>query len=94
MSLEPREPDEFDELIEYQSAQATRIRNFLGTLVSDPKMLGAYFQNRAAVLQDEVAAGRLTGEDMALLLSDDYSRIQKVMSLGSAPQRWLVIWIV
>ena len=94
MSPEPREPHEFDELIEYQSAQATRIRGFLGTLASDPKTLGAYVQNRAAVLQDELAAGRLIGEDIALLLSDDYYRIQKVMSLGANPHPWLIIWIV
>jgi hypothetical protein len=45
-------------------------------------------------LRGEVEDGRLIGEDVALLLSDDYSRVQKVMSKGSKPARWLVIWIV
>ena len=94
MSREPREPEEFDDLIEYQSAQAARIRVFLGTLAEDNDVLFAYIKSRSAVLTDQVAAGLLTGDDMALLMSDDYSRVQKVMSLGSAPQRWLVVWIV
>jgi hypothetical protein len=94
VSLEPPiQPDDFDELSEFQEKQAARIRIFLGRLAEEDDLLRAYFKDRVAVLQGEVQGERLIGEDVALLLSDDYSRVYEVMSKGSKPQRWLVIWI-
>lgn len=95
MSLEePIQPDDFDELRDFQAAQAGRIRGFLASLADNEDLLRAYIKDRGDVLRGEVEGGRLIGEDVALLLSDDYSRVQKVMSKGSKPARWLVIWIV
>lgn len=95
MSLdEPIQPDDFDELDDFQAAQAARIRLFLGRLAEDDDLLGAYFKDRGAVLRGELEGERLIGEDVGLLLSDDYSRVYEVMSKGSAPKRWLVVWIV
>jgi hypothetical protein len=91
---EPIQPDDFDELDDFQAAQAARIRVFLGRLAEEDDLLRAYFKDRGAVLQGEMEAGRLIGEDKALLLSDDYSRVYEVMSKGSKPQRWLITWIV
>jgi hypothetical protein len=91
---EPIQPDDFDEVKDFQAAQAVRIRGFLVSLFESDDLLRAYITDRGAVLSGEVASGRLIGEDQALLMSDDYSRVQKVMSKGSKPARWLVIWIV
>ena len=60
----------------------------------DDDLLVRYINDRVAVLHDEVEDERLNTEDVALLLDSDYSRVYEVMSQGSAPQRWIVIWIV
>ena len=57
-------------------------------------MKQAELWNRVAVLRNEVERKRLDSEDVALLLDSDYSRVYEVMSQGSAPMRWIVIWIV
>jgi hypothetical protein len=91
---EPRQPDDFDELDDFQAAQAARIRVFLGRLADEDDLLRAYIKDRGDVLRGEVEGGRLIGEDLALLLSDDYSRVYEVMSKGSKARRWLITWIV
>lgn len=88
MSLEPIEPGE---LKDFQEAQAGRIRAFLKRLAKDDDLLLRYINDRVAVLRKEKD---LTTEDVALLLDSDYSRVYEVMSQGSAPQRWIVVWIV
>ena len=94
MSLGPIKPDDYSELKDYQEAQAGRIRAFLAELAKDPDLLRDFIDDRVTVLQRWVDGGGLFNEDVALLLSDDYSRVYEVMSKGSQPMRWLVIWIV
>jgi len=88
--LNPFSPDELDD---FQKQQAGRIRAFLKRLAKNDKLLISYINDRVAVLQNEVKAKRLTGEDVALLLDNDYSRVYEVMSKGSQPQRWINIWV-
>ena len=90
MPLNPFSPDELDD---FQKQQAGRIRAFLKRLAKNDKLLISYINDRVAVLQNEVKAKRLTGEDVALLLDNDYSRVYEVMSKGSQPQRWINIWV-
>lgn len=90
-SLEPIEPGE---LKDFQTEQAGRIRGFLKRLAKNDKLLLRYINNRVAVLQDEVKRGRLTTEDVALLLDSDYTRVYEVMSQGSQPLRWIIVWII
>lgn len=94
MSLEPIKPDDYDELQDFQEAQAGRIRAFLAELAKDDRLLHDYIEDRVSVLQRWVDGGGLFNEDVALLLDSDYSRVYEVMSKGSQPMRWLVIWIV
>jgi hypothetical protein len=82
------------EITEFQKAQAVRVRDFLRRLDEEDGLLGRYFEDRVTVLQDEVQAGALFREDVALLLDSNYSHIYDVMSQGSEARRWLVIWIV
>ena len=91
MSLEPSEPRDIKD---FQTQQAGRVRAFLERLAMDDDLLVRYINDRVAVLHDEVEDERLNTEDVALLLDSDYSRVYEVMSQGSAPQRWIVIWIV
>ena len=91
MSLEPIEPRDIKV---FQTQQAGRVRAFLERLAMDDDLLVRYINDRVAVLHDEVEDERLNTEDVALLLDSDYSRVYEVMSQGSAPQRWIVIWIV
>ena len=90
MSLEPIEPGE---LKDFQTEQARRIRAFLERLAKEDDLLLAYINDRVAVLR-EIGDDELTTEDVALLLDSDYSRVYEVMSQGSAPQRWIIIWII
>jgi hypothetical protein len=94
VSLEPIKPDDYDELKDFQEAQAGRIRAFLAELAKDDGLLHDYIEDRVSVLQRWVDGGGLFNEDVALLLDSDYSRVYEVMSKGSQPMRWLVIWIV
>jgi len=91
VSLEPIEPRDIKG---FQTQQAGRVRAFLERLAMDDDLLVRYINDRVAVLHDEVEDERLNTEDVALLLDSDYSRVYEVMSQGSAPQRWIVIWIV
>jgi len=91
VSLEPIEPRDIKD---FQTQQAGRVRAFLERLAMDDDLLVRYINDRVAVLHDEVEDERLNTEDVALLLDSDYSRVYEVMSQGSAPQRWIVIWIV
>ena len=91
MSLDPFS---HAELIDFQKDQAGRIRDFLTRLANDPTLLRDYINDRVAVLRKEQDAGNLTSEDVALLLDSDYHRVYEVMSKGSAPQRWVVVWVV
>ena len=93
MSLDPIQPGEYDELKDFQQAQAERIRAFLGRLAEEDDLLRRYIEDRGAVLRG-VDPKELYGEDVALLLDSDYSRVYEVMSQGSAPQRWIIIWII
>ena len=92
MSLEPFEQDE---LKDFQREQAVRVRTFLTRLAEDDDLLLAYVNDRVAVLRgwsdDEIP---LTSEDVALLLDGNYSRVYEVMSQGSKPTRWVVVWVV
>lgn len=90
MSLEPFEQDE---LKDFQREQAARIRAFLGRLADEDDLLRAYINDRVAVLR-EVGNDELRSEDIALLLDSDYSRVYEVMSQGSKPVRWIIIWII
>jgi hypothetical protein len=90
-SLEPIDPLE---LKDFQKEQAGRIRAFLKRLAKNDKLLLRYINNRVAVLQDEVKRGRLNTEDVALLLDSDYTRVYEVMSQGSQPLRWIIVWII
>ena len=89
--LEPIEPGE---LKDFQVKQAGRIREFLARLGTDDRLVLAFVNDRVAVLRDEVEDGRLTSEDVALLLDSDYSRVYEVMSQGSQPLRWIIVWII
>jgi len=91
VSLEPIEPRDIKD---FQTRQAGRVRTFLERLAMDDDLLVRYINDRVTVLHDEVEDERLNTEDVALLLDSDYSRVYEVMSQGSAPQRWIVIWIV
>ena len=91
MPLKPIKPGV---LTAYQKAQAVRIRKFLKSLATNDPLLISYINDRVVVLENEVKAKRLTTEDVALLLSDDYCRVSEVMSQGSAPQRWIIVWII
>lgn len=90
-SLEPISPEE---LKDFQKEQAGRVRGFLKRLAKNDKLLLRYINNRVVVLQDEVKRGRLTTEDVALLLDSDYTRVYEVMSQGSQPLRWIIVWII
>jgi hypothetical protein len=90
-SLEPFEPGELED---FQKEQAGRIRGFLKRLATRDKLLLRYINDRVAVLREEVEKGRLTSEDVALLLDSDYTRVYEVMSQGSEPLRWIIIWII
>jgi hypothetical protein len=79
---------------DFQIQQAGRIRKFLKRLAANDRLLIRYINDRVVVLQDEVKAKRLATEDVALLLDSDYSHVYEVMSQGSEPMRWIVIWIV
>jgi hypothetical protein len=94
VSLEPIKPDDYDDLRDYEEAQAGRIRAFLAELAKDDNLLHDYIEDRVTVLRRWVEGGGLFNEDVALLLDSDYSRVYEVMSKGSQPMRWLVIWIV
>lgn len=84
-----------DDLEDFQEQQAGRIRVFLARLADDDDdLLRRYIDDRVDLLRNEGEALGLQNEDIALLLSDDYSRVYEVMSKGSAPQRWIVVWIV
>jgi hypothetical protein len=89
----PLKPIKPDDLKDFQTQQAGRIREFLKRLATNDKLLISYINDRVVVLQNEVKAKRLTSEDVALLLDSDYTRVYEVMSQGSAPQRWITIWI-
>jgi hypothetical protein len=91
VSLEPIEPGE---LKSFQAEQAGRIRGFLKRLATEDDLFRHYLNNRVGVLRDELEDDRLQNEDVALLLSDDYSRVYEVMSQGSEPMRWIIIWII
>ena len=78
----------------FQKAQALRIRKFLARLAKNDPLLHSYINDRVVVLEAEVKAHRLTTEDVALLLDSDYTRIYEVMSQGSVPFRWVVVWII
>lgn len=88
------EPISSGELRDYQIEQAGRIREFLKRLATDDGLLLAFINDRVRVLKDEVEDERLTSEDVALLLDSDYSRIYEVMSQGSQPLRWIIVWII
>jgi hypothetical protein len=89
------EPDEVSgEIKDFRAAQAARIRDFLNRLDTEDDLLRRYFKDRVTVLREEVEAGNLLREDMALLLDGNYSRVSDVMSQGSPARRWLIIWIV
>jgi len=90
VSLDPIQPDE---LQDFQTEQARRIRAFLERLAKEDDLLVRYINDRVAVLR-EVQDDELTTEDVALLLDSDYSRVYEVMSQGSTPQRWIIIWII
>jgi hypothetical protein len=90
----PLKPIKPANLAAFEKAQAKRVRTFLQLLAKDDKLLVAYIDDRVTVLQAQVKAKKLTHEDVALLLDSDYTRIYEVMSKGSAPQRWIVVWIV
>jgi hypothetical protein len=90
-SIEPIEPGDLED---FQKEQAGRVRGFLKRLAKNDKLLLRYINNRVAVLQDEVKRGRLTSEDVTLLLDSDYTRVYEVMSQGSEPLRWIIIWII
>ena len=90
-SLEPIQPGELDD---FQKEQAGRIRGFLSRLAKNDKLLLRYINDRVTVLQDEVKRGRLTTEDVSLLLDSDYTRVYEVMSQGSQPLRWIIVWII
>jgi hypothetical protein len=80
---------------QFKTDQAARIRKFLTTLAKKDALLHSYINDRVAVLQNEVKANRLTTEDVALLLDNDYARVYEVMSHGSTPAfRWIIIWII
>lgn len=81
------------DLEDFQTQQAVRIRGFLTRLASDSDLLVRYINDRVDVLRAAEDFG-LTSEDVALLLDTDYSHVYDVMSQGSQPQRWIVIWIV
>jgi hypothetical protein len=91
--LEPIGPGK--DLEDFQTQQAVRIRKFLTRLASDRDLLVRYIEDRVKVLRGpEAKKLGLKNEDVALLLSSDYSRVYEVMSKGSQPMRWIVIWIV
>jgi hypothetical protein len=95
-SLEPIEPGE---LKDFQAQQAGRVRGFLTRLATDDDLLLRYINDRVGVLRhelkrDDLGDDRLTTEDVALLLDSDYSRVYEVMSQGSQPLRWIIIWII
>jgi hypothetical protein len=89
--LEPIGPGK--DLEDFQTQQAVRIRGFLTRLASDRDLLVRYIEDRVEVLRAAEDFG-LTNEDVALLLDTDYSHVYEVMSKGSQPMRWLIIWIV
>lgn len=91
MPLKSFDPDELED---FQKEQAGRIRAFLKRLAKNDKLLISYVNDRVVVLQNEVKANRLTTEDVALLMDSDYTRVYEVMSQGSAPMRWIIIWII
>lgn len=91
MPLKPIKPAN---LKAYQKAQAVRIRKFLARLANNDALLIAYIDDRTTVLEAEVKAKRLTTKDVALLLDSDSTGIYEVMSQGSAPQRWIIVWII
>ena len=82
------------DLEDFEKDQAGRVRAFLKRLAKNDKLLISYINDRVVVLQNEVKANRLTTEDAALLMDSDYTRIYEVMSKGSQPMRWIVIWII
>jgi hypothetical protein len=90
----PLKPFDPDELEDFEKEQAGRIRGFLKRLAKNDKLLLNYINDRVVVLQNEVKAKRLTNEDVSLLLDSDYTRIYEVMSQGSQPMRWIIIWII
>jgi ABC-type dipeptide/oligopeptide/nickel transport system ATPase subunit len=90
-SLEPFKPGELEA---FQKEQAARIRGFLTRLATRDKLLLRYINDRVAVLREEVETERLTSEDVALLLDSDYTRVYEVMSQGSQPLRWIIVWII
>jgi hypothetical protein len=83
-----------DELKDFEKEQAGRIRGFLKRLAKNDRLLISYINDRVVVLQNEVKAKRLTNEDVSLLMDSDYTRIYEVMSQGSQPMRWIIIWII
>ena len=91
MSLDPFS---HAELTDFQKDQAGRIRAFLTRLADETDLLRDYINDRVTVLRKAQDAGELTSEDVALLLDSDYHRVYEVMSKGSKPQRWVVVWVV
>jgi hypothetical protein len=70
--------------------QAEAIRNFLLRLADEPDLLVEYVRNRVAVLRDS----GLSEESQALLLENNFTRVNEVMKQASTPVRWLCIWIL
>jgi hypothetical protein len=91
VSLKPISPKQ---LAAFEKAQAIRIRAFLKRLATSDPLLKAYINDRVAVLEEERKKNNLTSEDVALLLDSDYTRVYEVMSKGSQPYRWIIIWII
>lgn len=96
MSLDRIEPDEVKK---FQAQQAGRIRAFLLRLATEDDLFRDYINDRVEVLRrelgrDDLGNDQLQTEDVALLLSDDYCRVYNVMSQGSQPMRWIIIWII
>jgi hypothetical protein len=75
----------------FNKALATEIRAFLEKL-TDQDNLVRYVNDRVGFIHAQDPP--LSSEAEALLLDSNYQRIQAVMSAASAPQRWIVIWIV
>ena len=79
-----------------KQAQAASIRDFLTRLATDDALLLRYVKGPVGVLQDELDAGRLTLEDIALLLAGNCCELHELMREGASPMdasvKWPQIW--
>jgi hypothetical protein len=82
---------DYKELSEFNKELAREVRGFLNKLATNDTLLAEYVHNRIAVLQRQ---RNLSDAAKDLLLDGNYDRVYEVMSSGSAPNQWLVIWIV